>query len=196
MLRVMMPILDSRGRPAAYWGTGGHVPAGPIYLGDTGTAAAAIAMISRHAPAAARERYVGALRKFFRFVMNGTQAPPPGGFTHNRTQASPGWQLPNGAFGAGYFVGNLTLTPYTVSTATTGMSCAGCWHQPEVWTPVNSLRLSAHRHRSSKLRCWHKSDPHNVLNGLNSYSVPLVARPHFFFGHDPGVYLFCFPISE
>ena len=124
MLRVMMPILDSRGRPAAYWGTGGHVPAGPIYLGDTGTAAAAIAMISRHAPAAARERYVGALRKFFRFVMNGTQAPPPGGFSHNRTQASPGWQLPNGAFGAGYFVGTLTLTPYTVSTATTGMSFA------------------------------------------------------------------------
>ncbi|MBN1541424.1 hypothetical protein JW992_04700 [candidate division KSB1 bacterium] len=101
-----------------YWGD--LSPEGNIYLGDAGTAAHALARAVRYTQGRQKERYLEALRRYGEFVRNGTREDPQG---KNRG-GSPGWIImdgpENGAIGCGYYRGELSLYPYTISTSVTG----------------------------------------------------------------------------
>lgn len=106
---------------AGFWGVGYPVvgPSGSIYFGDTGTAVTVLAKCYRNVSLsrpAASARMLEAMERYARYVQRGCSVPPPGG----QGAESPGWILPTGAVGCGYYKGHLSRPPYTIATATTG----------------------------------------------------------------------------
>lgn len=106
------------GRVAGYWGD--LSPEGNIYLGDAGTAATALAGAVRYTTGDRKERYLNSLKKYADFVRFGTQTDP-----QNRGRGgSEGWIIQDGphagALGCGYYRGELSTAPYSISTAVTG----------------------------------------------------------------------------
>ena len=119
------PVKTSRGNDAVWWW---DIHNNNLYLADTGTAIHALFKAFPHVDAARQQKYLDAFKKFYRLIAEGTDRDPMG-----RGQApSPGWIITEGsdagAFGVGYFKGQLELRPYTVSTATAGaQACAALY---------------------------------------------------------------------
>ncbi|HNT66386.1 MAG TPA: hypothetical protein PKN04_11455 [bacterium] len=111
-------VLSSQGDTAGYWGD--LSPEGNIYLGDTGTAAHGLARAIRYTEGQQRGRYLQTLRRFGTFIRWGSVDDPQG---KNRG-GSPGWILADGenrgAIGCGYYRGELSLSPYSISTSVAG----------------------------------------------------------------------------
>lgn len=103
-----------------FWVDLSRNPKGNIYFGDGGTAASALAVGAGLADARRAGLYLKALERYARFVVRGTAADPQG----LGREASPGWLIRDGAdrgaLGCGYYLGHLSVKPYTISTATTG----------------------------------------------------------------------------
>ncbi len=97
-----------------------------IYLGDAGTSATALATIVRYSEGERREKYMQALKLYANFVIYGTKEDPQG---KNRG-GSNGWIIREGenagAIGCGYYKGELSLAPYTISTSVTGAAFFSC----------------------------------------------------------------------
>ena len=106
------------GEPAGFWSDLG--PGRNIYFGDGGTAATALALGYRFADGKQKAVYLTAMENMARFVMHGCAADPQ----DKGREATRSWVIatgPNrGALGCGYYLGHLSIEPYTVSTATTG----------------------------------------------------------------------------
>ncbi len=93
-----------------------------IYFGDGGTAATAFAIGYRYADEPTRAIYRQAMERYARFVLHGCQTDPQGlGRKAART-----WRITAGpdagAIGCGYYLGHLSIEPYTIATANTGTS--------------------------------------------------------------------------
>jgi hypothetical protein len=105
---------------AGYWVDLSRNPRGNIYFGDGGTAASALAVVLGYAEPKKKNLYLGALERYARFVIDGCLIDPQG----LDREASAGWVIrqgeDRGALGCGYYLGHLSLKPYTISTATTG----------------------------------------------------------------------------
>jgi len=121
LVSLLNPIKTSTGLDGGYWGTGygtepGH---GEVYIADTGTAVTTLALCSHMGSDDQAEKYNEAMTKFANFVTDGCVTPPP-----QRGDTCPpkgtGWVLDDGSLGDGYYVGSINLTPYTISTATSG----------------------------------------------------------------------------
>ena len=127
-----VPVTTSTGEAGGFWGAGypTSVPLddGEIYLGDTGTAATALAICHElTTDERQRGRFLGAIEAYFRFVRGGCTKPgcgaarrgalpaPASGFVN----ASAG-----GALGCGFYRGHLSSCPYVIATATTGAAFA------------------------------------------------------------------------
>ena len=121
-----LPITTSTGKSAGYWDTGYR----EIFIADTGTAVAALA-VGYHLAAADRQlKYLSAMEKYALFVNEGCDKPPTNPAKAAATSCPPkgrGWVIDTGAamgaIGDGWYMEKINLTPYTISTATTG-SCA------------------------------------------------------------------------
>eukprot|EP00729_Bicosta_minor_P015444 gene15444-2058_t len=125
---VQIPLMTSTGEQGGYWDTGYS----EIFIADTGTAVAALTLCHSLQPAKAKQAaYEAALRRYTLFVTKGCSTPPTKPAKANATRCPPkgqGWVIPApfpdaGALGDGYYQGSINLSPYTISTATTG-SCA------------------------------------------------------------------------
>jgi hypothetical protein len=107
-----------QGNRAGYWHT--HNERTNIYLGDTGTAATALATACRYVDPERKKEYLNALVRFANFVIEGCIDDPDGLGRGN----SPGWILQygfdRGALGCGYYKGHVSRLPYTTATGTTG----------------------------------------------------------------------------
>lgn len=121
---LQLPITTSTGKSAGYWDTGYS----QVYIADTGTAVAALAVCHSLADPARQATYEAALAKFTLFVTEGCSAPPPKPDVYS-TACPPkgtGWVIAGGkdagALGDGYYKKAINLSPYTIATATTG-SC-------------------------------------------------------------------------
>lgn len=103
-----------------FWVDLGRNPKGNIYFGDGGTAASALAVGCGLADSRRAALYLKALERYARFVLRGTAADPQG----LGRGATSTWLIRDGAdrgaLGCGYYLGHLSVKPYTVSTATTG----------------------------------------------------------------------------
>ncbi len=103
-----------------FWVDLSRNPKGNIYFGDGGTAASALAVGLGLADPRRGSLYLKALERYARFVVRGTAADPQG----LGREAAAGWLIregaDKGALGCGYYLGHLSVKPYTVSTATTG----------------------------------------------------------------------------
>lgn len=110
----------STGKQAGFWPD--CSPKGNIYFGDAGTAATALAIGYRFADEKRKARYLAAMKRKFRFVTEGCRKDPQGG----RRKATRTWVISKGkdrgALGCGYYRGKLSVEPYTISTATTGVA--------------------------------------------------------------------------
>jgi hypothetical protein len=108
----------SDGRPAGFWSDLG--PGKNIYFGDGGTAATALAIGYRFGDAKRKAVYRAAMENMARFVMNGSSDDPQG----KGRKATKSFVIADGpdegALGCGYYLGHLSIEPYTISTATTG----------------------------------------------------------------------------
>jgi len=104
--------------PAGFWGD--FSADGNIYLGDGGTATTALAGAVRYADGERKEQYLNALRLYANFVQYGTKDDPQG----KGRGGSNGWIISSGenagAIGCGYYRGELSTAPYTISTSVTG----------------------------------------------------------------------------
>ena len=116
------PVTTARGEQAGYWADAGAT--GNIYLADGGTAATALAVISRHADRVRQQRYRAAMERYSLFVRHGCREDPQG----QGRAGSPGWVVASGsdpgALGCGYYRGHLSTAPYIISTAVN----AGAFH--------------------------------------------------------------------
>jgi hypothetical protein len=116
------PVVTLQGEDAGYWGDMGE--AGNIYFGDAGTAATALAVISKQADAARQKKYRAALERFSLFVRHGCKEDPQ----NQGRGGCPGWVIASGkdrgALGCGYYQGHLSTAPYIISTAVN----AGAFH--------------------------------------------------------------------
>ena len=106
-----------------YWDTGYAT----LYIADTGTAVTALAVCYDLAHSDVRRtKYKEALLKFDLFVRHGSISTPHCTFKPNCTydngnnETTSSFVLESGALGDGYYKGSINLTPYTISTATTG----------------------------------------------------------------------------
>lgn len=108
----------SKGEEAGFWPDCG--PQGNIYFGDAGTAAHALAAISKEAEADRQAVYRAAMERMARFILDGC-AEDPQGLGRNATDT---WVIREGAdagaLGCGYYRGKLSVEPYTIATATSG----------------------------------------------------------------------------
>jgi len=113
-------VLTSELTEGGYWGDRGET--GNIYFGDAGTATAALAIGYRHTDPKRQRVYMGALERYARFVRNGVAYDPQ----HKGREGSKGWVIESGpdsgSLGCGYFEGKLSPEPYTIATATTGVT--------------------------------------------------------------------------
>ena len=115
------PAKTAAGAPAGYWGVGygpGPGSLGNVYFGDTGTAVTTLAMCYREvggANTARGSKFMKAMRLYRSFVVGGCA-----GGLKGRGGPSPGWVLPSGAVGCGYYKGHLSTKPYVIATGTTG----------------------------------------------------------------------------
>ena len=94
-----------------------------------GTAVAALTLCHSLQPdKAKKDAYEEALKRYSLFVTKGCSTPPTKPTKANATSCPSkgrGWVIPPpspdaGALGDGYYQGRINLTPYTISTATTG----------------------------------------------------------------------------
>ncbi|MDD8016140.1 MAG: prenyltransferase/squalene oxidase repeat-containing protein, partial [Acidobacteriota bacterium] len=110
----------SKTEEGGFWVDLSRNPKGNIYFGDGGTAAAALAVVLNHADAKRKALYLGALERYARFVMDGCLFDPQS----MGREAVSSWVIQDGenkgALGCGYYLGHLSVKPYTISTATTG----------------------------------------------------------------------------
>lgn len=108
----------SRGEPAGFWSDLG--PGRNIYFGDMGTAATALAIGYRFGDDSRKRIYLDAMENMARFVMHGSAADPQ----DKGREATRSFVISEGpdrgALGCGYYLGHLSMKPYTISTATTG----------------------------------------------------------------------------
>ena len=126
-----VPVTTSEaGAEGGFWGTGypTTVPLadGEIYLGDTGTAATALAVCHElSADGAQRARFEAAMHKFFAFVVGGCTTAGCGA-ARRGAKPAPGFvnASAGGALGCGYYKGHLSECPYVIATATTGAAFA------------------------------------------------------------------------
>jgi hypothetical protein len=101
---LQLPITTSTGKSAGYWDTGYS----QVYIADTGSAVAALAVCHSLADPARQATYEAALAKFTLFVTEGCSAPPPKPDVYS-TACPPkgtGWVIAGGkdagALGDGY----------------------------------------------------------------------------------------------
>jgi hypothetical protein len=115
---IQQRISTSKGEEAGFWPDCG--PQGNIYFGDAGTAAHALAAISKEAEADRQAVYLAAMERMARFILDGC-AEDPQGLGRNATDT---WVIREGAdagaLGCGYYRGKLSVEPYTIATATSG----------------------------------------------------------------------------
>lgn len=124
---LQIPLKTSLGNQGGYWDTGYK----DVFIADTGTAVAALTLCHSLTTDAARLRsYETALKRYTLFVTEGCATAPakPNVYTKQCPPKGQGWVIPAphadaGALGDGYYEKEINLTPYTISTATTG-SCA------------------------------------------------------------------------
>ena len=123
-----VPVTTSTGEAGGFWGAGypTSVPLndGEIYLGDTGTAATALAICHElTTDERQRGRFLGAMEAYFRFVQGGCTKPGCGAARRGALPA-PASGFVNasvgGALGCGFYKGHLSSCPYVIATATTG----------------------------------------------------------------------------
>lgn len=115
------------GRHAGGWWDTGY---SDLYIADTGTAVTCLALCYDMAPTNSNRatNYMQAMLKFGEFVVNGTSTTPLCKFSPgcqydslgNNTETTKTWLLEDGSLGDGYYMHNLNLPSYTISTATTG----------------------------------------------------------------------------
>ena len=103
-----------------FWVDLSRNPKGNIYFGDGGTAASALAVGCALADSRRKLLYLKALERYANFVLRGTVRDPQ----DLGREATTTWLIregaDKGALGCGYYLGHLSVKPYTVSTATTG----------------------------------------------------------------------------
>jgi hypothetical protein len=118
--KIQQRTTTPTGGEAGFWPDVG--PRGNIYFGDAGTAATALAVGYHLADEPRRPIYLKAMERNSRFVIEGCQKDPQG----LGRDASKGWVIAEGpdkgALGCGYYRGHLSLKPYTIATATTGVA--------------------------------------------------------------------------
>jgi len=118
LVALQQPAMATTGDTVGYWGD--LSPAGNIYLGDAGTSATALAGAIRFVDESRRQRYLAALERYAGFVRFGCATDPQ----NKNRGGSPGWIIEagadQGAIGAGYYRGQLSLAPYTISTSVSG----------------------------------------------------------------------------
>jgi hypothetical protein len=103
-VRLQMPLETSTGKQGGYWDTGYE----EVYIADTGTAVAALALCHNIRPTAA---YAAALASYTLFVTEGCKTAPTTPHV-GTTQCPPtgrGWVNPDGSLGDGYFLSELIL---------------------------------------------------------------------------------------
>lgn len=110
-------VKTSLGNDALWWW---DIDNKNLYLADTGTAIHALFKVFPYVNVKRQQKYLDAFKKFYRLIAEGTDRDPL-----ERGQApSPGWIINEGsdagAFGVGYYNGQLELRSYSVSTATAG----------------------------------------------------------------------------
>ena len=115
---IQQPAESSKGGEVGFWPDCG--PKGNIYFGDAGTAVHALASVYHEADAVRQKRYVAAMERYARFVIDGcARDPQDAGRAVTDT-----WVIRDGvdvgALGCGYYRGKLSVEPYTIATATTG----------------------------------------------------------------------------
>eukprot|EP00945_MAST-04E_sp_MAST-4E-sp1_P008588 g8588.t1 len=116
-------IETSSKQMGGYWDTGYS----ELYIADTGTAVTALAVCYDLANTESRRvEYKAAMLKFDLFVRFGSTSTPQCSFTPNcaydggKGETADSFVLDSGALGDGYYKSAINLTPYTISTATTG----------------------------------------------------------------------------
>ncbi len=118
MVDLQQLTLSTAGDTVGYWGD--FSPQGNIYLGDAGTSATALAGAVRFADSERKKRYLRCMELYARFVQYGCADDPQG----RGRGGSSGWIIADGpdrgAIGAGYYRGQLSTAPYTISTSVTG----------------------------------------------------------------------------
>ena len=112
------PIITSHGEAAGYWADAGAT--GNLYLADGGTAATALAVISRSTDRVRQQKYRAALERYSLFVRHGCREDPQG----QGRAASPGWIIASGsdrgAVGCGYYRGHRSIAPYIIASGVNG----------------------------------------------------------------------------
>ncbi|MBN2355838.1 hypothetical protein JXO59_06980 [candidate division KSB1 bacterium] len=118
LVQLQQVTLSAAGDTVGYWGD--FSPRGNIYLGDAGTSATALAGAVRFTEGHRKQNYIRCLERYARFVQYGCADDPQG----KGRGGSPGWIISEGsdrgAMGAGYYRGQLSLAPYTISTSVAG----------------------------------------------------------------------------
>ena len=121
LVTLQVPVTTNAGTPGGFWGD--LAPNRNIYFGDAGTAAAGLAGAVRFTDGERRQKYLDALQRYADFVRYGTPEDPQG---KGRPAPLKGWIISSGpdagALGCGYLSDELSTSPYTVSTSTTGAS--------------------------------------------------------------------------
>lgn len=115
---IQQRVTTSKGEEAGFWPDCG--PEGNIYFGDAGTAAHALAVITRQAGETRRTRYVAAMERMARFILDGCAEDPQGRGRATTDSFVIGEGKDAGALGCGYYRGKLSVEPYTIATATSG----------------------------------------------------------------------------
>jgi hypothetical protein len=140
-------VLSSQGDTAGYWGD--LSPEGNNLSRRHGTAAHGLARAIRYTDGQQRGRYLQTLRRFGTFIRWGScddqQGKNRGGFA--------GWILADGenrgAIGCGYYRGELSLSPYSISTSVAGAGFFSALAVSPAILPIGwSLRMRF-------VGCWH-----------------------------------------
>ncbi len=114
------------GKEAGWWGD--FSANDNIYLGDAGTSTTALAVAVRFAEGERREKYLKSLGLYANFVRFGTKDDPQ----NKNRGGSEGWIITDGkdagAVGCGYYKGELSVAPYSISTSVTGAAFFSCYY--------------------------------------------------------------------
>ncbi len=118
LVEQQRPVITSRGEEAGYWADAGAT--GNLYLADGGTAATALAVISRSADRARQQKYRAAMERYSLFVRHGCREDPQG----QGRGGSAGWVIASGndsgALGCGYYRGHRSQAPYIIASGVNG----------------------------------------------------------------------------
>jgi len=113
------------GKQAGWWGD--FTAKDNIYFGDAGTSTTALAVAVQFADGERRKKYMKSLELYAIFVRYGTKEDPQG---KNRGGCD-GWIIKEGkdagAIGCGYYKGELSTAPYSISTSVTGAAFFSCY---------------------------------------------------------------------